>query len=742
MTSSARLTRRTRAALAGAAALTLTVSGAVIASAVTPPPAHNAGTAGLKQVGPIDESNGFPMWYKDTNNVKLALCLDPSDSNCIMGDVPDPTKPVSFPDNFPDEAFWASADTSIDYGSGTAQLVTAVEAAFGSADGLPAKGQQVSFGRIRIRASGLVDGAEYKFTHPFGVDTFTAEPGAFKGVNSTEDIGSLTPDGVFDQTLGSRPGPFLKWDPAVAPAAPAGYLGDVTQEHPVVGSPYRTNFFRVEGPKGSFAGSADLCTDPALGNDPVALDDCIQTNNFLVQGKLATRMGVQATNAYYSTSGTGHMMDLFAKSEPGQNIVVTGTGIPQTKMREDAAQPGRYYARVFANGAPPADLALTNLTDSPKSVDHIEQAMFGDKVHIDGAVYDNDSRTLTVTAESGDEGSVLKLDGFAGATATVTNGVSKWTLPTLNVPPAEVMVTSDRGGVDSEDVVITGAEDPAVGVQSVITADTTAVQTNQTVTLDGLSSTGTVTGFAWNIVSPATGATLTNVAADGSSVTFKATAAGTYDVALTVTGKANTSTSHVSIVVSTANAAPVADAGPDQLSVVPTSTVTLDGTASKFASTYSWAQASTDSAQVALKNPTTANPTFVVPAAPVSQTFNFTLTITDVNGTATTDTVKVVTAPGSVTVDSATYKRGSLEWRVRGSALYCSAGNQVSVYWNKPGASPVLLGSTTPTLALGVCDYDFRLKNAPAALRPAAAGTVTVRTAFGAEALNQAFTLL
>jgi FtsP/CotA-like multicopper oxidase with cupredoxin domain len=86
------------------AALSFAATGVIASAAATPPPAHNNHTVGRKQVGPLDEANGFPLWYKDTNNVKLELCLDPSDSNCIMGDVPDPTKPVSFPDNFPDEA--------------------------------------------------------------------------------------------------------------------------------------------------------------------------------------------------------------------------------------------------------------------------------------------------------------------------------------------------------------------------------------------------------------------------------------------------------------------------------------------------------------------------------------------------------------------------------------------------------------------------------------------------------------
>jgi hypothetical protein len=725
----------------------MAASGALVASqAVTPPPAHLNGTAGLKEVGPIDEANGFPMWYKDTNNTKLQLCLDPSDSNCIMGDVPDPAKPVSFPDNFPDEAFWSSADASIDYGSGTAQLVTAVEAAFASGNGLPAKDQQISFGRIRLRASGLQDGKTYKITHPFGVDTLTAEPGAFKGINTTEDIGSLTPDGVFDQTLGSRPGPFLKWDPAVAPAAPAGYLGDVTVPHRVVGSAYKTNFFRVEGPAGSFTGSQDLCTDPTLGDSSTALDDCIQTNDFLVQGKIATRMGVQATNAYYQNSGTGHLMDLFAKSEPGQNIVVKGTGIAQTKMREDAAIPGRYYARVFADGAPPADLSVTNVTDAPDSVDHIELSMFGDKVHIGSAIYNNDTRTLTVSAESGDNTAALKLDGFPNATPSVSStGVTTWSIPALDVAPDNVMVTSNKGGVDTDDVVITGAEDQAVGVVALITGDLNTVQVGQKVTLDGLGTTGTVTApFAWS-VSPTTGASLS--AASGDSTTFTATAAGTYVVSMTATGKSNTSTDKYTIKVLGANAAPVADAGPDQLGVVPTSTVTLDGTGSTFASTYSWAQDVNDTKKVTLSNPTGSNPTFVVPPSSTPLTFNFTLTIKDVNGTAVTDDVKVVSDPGAVNVNSAFYKRGDLQWRVAGDAKYCSANNLVSVYWNKPAtatapATTVLVGTTTPTATLGVCSWEFRQKNVASALRPTSAGTITVRSAYGGEAANVPFQFL
>ncbi len=728
----ARLRRSRRAASVGLAVGMVATVGGLAAHAASPPPAHLNHTVGLKQVGPIDETNGFPLWYKDTNNVRLELCLDPSDANCIIGAMPNPGQPVSFPDNFPDEGFWSNATATLDAGGGDkALLVTGVEAAFGTADGLPAPGGQISFGRIRIRAAGLVDGATYTVTNPYGVDHIDAEAGAVKGINTTEDIGSLTPNGTFDQTLAAKAAPFLKWPTG----APVGYLGDPAVDHVVTGSPFNTNIFRIEGPAGSFTGSTQLCADATLGDSATATDDCIETDLFSVAGKIATRAGVEVTKAYYSNSGTGHMMDLFAFSEPGQNLVVSGSGIAQTKMREDATT-GRYYARVFADGAPPADLAVTNKTDTPNTVDHVSTAMFGDKVHITGAVYSNDDHTLKVSADSGDDSATLKLDGYAAA-PTLANGVSTWSIPNVVVPPSDVLVTSDKGGVDNDDVVITGAEDPSAQVIATITGDTHALQVGQAVSLDGLASTGSITGYSWS-VSPTTGATLTGT---GSARTFTGASAGVYTVSMTVTGNGagNTSTDTFQITVSSPSAPPVANAGPDQLGAVPTSTVTLDGTGSTFASKFSWAPTPGSGTTVSLTNPLTANPTFVVPSSTTSQTYSFTLTITDVNGTTATDVVLVKTDPDDLVFTSASYKRGGAEWRVRGDAQYCSANNLVSVYWNKPGASPVLLGTTTPTAALGVCSFDFRLKNAPAAVQPTAVGTVTIRSALGGELLNQAF---
>ena len=71
MYSFARVRRSRRTAVAGLAVLALAASGSFAANAATPPPAHNGGKDGLKQVGPIDETNGYPLWFKDTNNVRL-----------------------------------------------------------------------------------------------------------------------------------------------------------------------------------------------------------------------------------------------------------------------------------------------------------------------------------------------------------------------------------------------------------------------------------------------------------------------------------------------------------------------------------------------------------------------------------------------------------------------------------------------------------------------------------------------
>ena len=71
------------------------------AGAVTPPPAHLNNTVGLKTVGPIDETNGFPLWYKDTSGQRLELCLDPDRPELRHGRPAHTRRTDGLPDQLP-----------------------------------------------------------------------------------------------------------------------------------------------------------------------------------------------------------------------------------------------------------------------------------------------------------------------------------------------------------------------------------------------------------------------------------------------------------------------------------------------------------------------------------------------------------------------------------------------------------------------------------------------------------------
>jgi hypothetical protein len=143
-------------------------------------------------------------------------------------------------------------------------LVLAMEAAF---TGDPAVGEQISFGRVRVRVDTLRPGKTYKVTHPYGVLNLVADSRG--AINVTEDIGPLSSPADFSLALQSHVFPFLKWDPAVSPAAPAGYIGNPAVLHRVIGSPLGTNLFKVEGQD--------------VGGTGI---NVIQTNLFTVQGKI------------------------------------------------------------------------------------------------------------------------------------------------------------------------------------------------------------------------------------------------------------------------------------------------------------------------------------------------------------------------------------------------------------------------------------------------------------------------
>ncbi len=207
-----------------------------------------AATAGMS---PVDPQTGFPTWYSD-GSVKLQFCYM-AGAGCLS-EPPDPNSPASYPDNFPEEAFWFNAEAS----SGNLGLY---EAALEGAhlNGVVQPGDQMGFGRLRFIVDNIKPGASYTITHPYGVNTFIAEQdpkvATLGRIKQTIDAGVCTPTtrvpcdwaGVGEAFLGddaaTTTSTFLK-----QVGAPAGTLGDITTARAVTGAPTGNNFVRVDGP--------------------------------------------------------------------------------------------------------------------------------------------------------------------------------------------------------------------------------------------------------------------------------------------------------------------------------------------------------------------------------------------------------------------------------------------------------------------------------------------------------------
>lgn len=423
----------TRRGIAAAAALILTVTGLGPAVAATQVTVKNPG--GLTAVGPVNTEYGFPSWYEDSTKTRVELCLDAENPLCgfLPGDIPDETAPISFPGNFPAEAFYMLAGSGLDLpGGGRAILVLGLEAAFSNT---VTQGDQVVFGRQRIVVKGGPANTTLAFRHPYG--TITIDTDASGGGKLVEDIAPAA--GNFTTALKSNIGPFLKWDPAAAPAAPEGYLGDPNQEHTVTGSPLNYNKFSVTG--GGLA---------------------LETAQFGLQGKISTNRGVSADGAMLN----GDMIDVFASSGPDSQLQVDGQAskFETTPMANDPGS-GRYYARIKFTGTAPAAIKVTNIGDKPAASSLVDVTR-PSGVSITKAIYDG--TTLTVAALSA-EGYPLTVTGLGTLDEPSPGTPSEKSFP-VKAPPATVTVKSASGGSASLPVTVSGGTATPAGLDPVTPA--------------------------------------------------------------------------------------------------------------------------------------------------------------------------------------------------------------------------------------------------------------------------------
>ncbi|WP_460118153.1 hypothetical protein [Pseudomonas sp. H3_G09] len=409
-------------------------------------------------------TGGFASWYQDSHGRTLDLCLSKALSSrvpsapgapsymCSLLPTPgvfDDAQPIVFPTNFPDEAFWFTGETAIIDAARGIDLgyVSAIEAAFAAEE--PVEGDQVSFARIRIRVDVPTAGT-YVITHPYGVDVFNIDTPGRRAINMTRDIGIGTPktyDGALKGDIGpflrSVNGPYTETNPVSGAAEQ--FVGDPNLNEAVTGSPFNTNFVRIEGPNG--------------------LD--LRTTTFAVSGKLSAVVRptplITQRSTYSRKAGASApvaQQDVFVLAPPAPGTAAVTSSTPVLNMSE-ANSTGSWYAQSPANPTLPTTLQVTadNHLAIASSTPTTLPMTLTDLVVIQRAEYSLSSGQLTLVASTSDEtsppvltassvsGAAIGALGGDGAVKTLATGISP-------IPPAKVRVTSSNGGSDTEEVVI------------------------------------------------------------------------------------------------------------------------------------------------------------------------------------------------------------------------------------------------------------------------------------------------
>lgn len=416
--------------------------------------------------GPYTFATGkFPMWYQDNNQLSMELCQSRAASSRVPASTPpaymctllpepgvfDDSLPMVFPDNWPPEAFWFLAETAIPNngaGFGVDAYVAGIEAAFASEN--PVDGDQQSFARIRIRVNVPVAGT-YTITHPYGVETVNVTTPGRRAINITKDIGIGAPgnfsgalDGAIGPFLRSINGPYTEVNPDTGGVET--FVGDPNLTEAVTGSPFNTNFLRIDGPSG--AGS-------------------IQTNLFTVAGKVLDnrqQTHVAVDRATYRRTSAGVRAEVFAKADSSSTLCFRETlallpGPPPTPCQTSLLgdNNGLFFGQRLGTGTLPSVVVVTATNPAGTTRPTAVSAKLTDVVKIQTARYSWANHSLLIEATSTDEVAVPDMVAQGYGRLSKTGTLQKITVADLTQPPATVTVKSAAGGSDTEPVVVVGA---------------------------------------------------------------------------------------------------------------------------------------------------------------------------------------------------------------------------------------------------------------------------------------------
>jgi hypothetical protein len=406
------------------------------------------GHAALSAVGPVDPPTGFPFYYQDGNGLGLELCTSFADNGagnlCLLGAEPpffNGSPPLRInPVNIPSELFWFLANASVPTATGDALYVAALEAAFGGGD--PVNGDQVSFARIRIRVDVPEPGGTYTVIHPYGVNVFNNVAPGIRAINFTDDVGLAPPPPInFNGALTGAIGPFLRSTGGDILVGAETFIGDPNVLTTVVGSPFGTNFFRVEGPN--------------IGGPGI---NFVQVDDFNLLGKvfggvLPTPLTVERLT--YSRDAAGVDLAIFATSAITASLAVTGDPVPATPgVTMDTNGTGNFFGDIQNLASLPTVVSVT-ATPVGGGLPTTLSSAPADVVTISRADFNTTTRVLTISAASSDRiaAPVLTALGFGALTA----GTLAVNIPAPGTPPPSVTVSSAGGGLDSHLVSIVSA---------------------------------------------------------------------------------------------------------------------------------------------------------------------------------------------------------------------------------------------------------------------------------------------
>jgi hypothetical protein len=494
----------------------------VLAALLLAPAAH----AQLQRVGPVNQANGYPAWYQDKTGITLEFCSPVNQAELNLGwctilpaDVPTGAAPEAFPARFSDEHFYFIANAGTTATQGGTGLVLALEGAF--ATGGPVAGDQIVFGRIRIRIASVPLPGDYKIYTPFGDYSF---PGLQQGQRLffTSDIG-IGCGASFDCALNSAIGPFLlpsatSGGPEMLPvtqanqnpgglaaptAFPTGsgksYIADPARVGPVTGSPlppfvsavdgltYNHNRFRIEGPGGVMVDEPNFTLGGRLMEGTIPGQVSVKRASYSQSTIAANKLDVFAT-AFPTTQGRLPAGAIPPAANPDLGFYDTPcatdplTGALAAPVAAAGLPPFLYYQMLhnlgsynwWGGNAPlviPPQVCVQDL-NAKDAAGNFTPAFFQgdvtDEVDITTRNWNPlvNGGTLTVAAASSDQvnAPTLTVEGYGPLVG------GQLLVPNLAGPPSKVVVVSTRGGVAQLDVR-TGVGQPVSPTNPVAAAD-------------------------------------------------------------------------------------------------------------------------------------------------------------------------------------------------------------------------------------------------------------------------------